>query len=526
MARKLKFDDLFNDSSETADEKRIRESREYWKQTASNIPGSVAQLGRDIVYPIAHPIETAKSLLDLGSGVVQLAIPGEQPNEAVAKAVGEYFADRYGSMDSFKQSFKDDPVGVLADVSAVLTGGGFLGIKGSAALGSTSQIGQAAQSAGRLLDPITPVTATATAIPRAISSVGPAAFGKLSGTSPETVRAALAASREGGLAKQTFLDNLRGNVSEAEIVPRARGALDQIATDLTDYYKSGTSEVLSSTAKVDFDEIAKITKDIEKANAVGTGGTATTLTAQGQRKLKVIEKIIEEFRKDPSTHNMAGLDAMKKRIDNEYPTGVNPDKSAERVVATARKAVNDILIELDPKYAEVMQAYQRGIEMQKGLEKDLALGPRKSTAAALSKLSSTLKEGPGREVALDQLRTLNPDLIPALAGQQLSRIAPAALAGVAGPMAIGLSAGEILQKGVEAGKKIGGLSAFLTATSPKFVGEASNIIGTTQRLMNPITRNYAPIARASRLAGSIEEEIANERERERLLNQAQQLLSQ
>ena len=93
-------------------------------------------------------------------------------------------------------------------------------------------------------------------------------------------------------------------------------------------------------------------------------------------------------------------------------------------------------------------------------------------------------------------------------------------------MAIGLSAGEILQKGVEAGKKIGGLSAFLTATSPRFVGEASNIIGTTQRLMNPITRNYAPIARASRLAGSIEEEIANERERERLLNQAQQLLSQ
>ena len=44
--------------------------------------------------------------------------------------------------------------------------------------------------------------------------------------------------------------------------------------------------------------------------------------------------------------------------------------------------------------------------------------------------------------------------------------------------------------------------------------------------MNPITRNYAPIARASRLAGSIEEEIANQRERERLLNQAQQLLSQ
>ena len=101
MARKLKFDDLFNDSSETADEKRIRESREYWKQTASNIPGSVAQLGRDIVYPIAHPIETAKSLLDLGSGVIQLAVPGEQPNEAVAKAVGEYFADRYGSRDSF-----------------------------------------------------------------------------------------------------------------------------------------------------------------------------------------------------------------------------------------------------------------------------------------------------------------------------------------------------------------------------------------------------------------------------------------
>lgn len=73
------------------------------KQAITNLPGSTLKLGKDIVDVIINPVTTAKSIFELGKGVVSLAIPGEQPSEETAKAVGRYFVDRYGSLDNIKK---------------------------------------------------------------------------------------------------------------------------------------------------------------------------------------------------------------------------------------------------------------------------------------------------------------------------------------------------------------------------------------------------------------------------------------
>lgn len=103
------------------------EDKSYLQETLSNVVPSGKKLIKETADMIMNPVDTAKSLYQLGSGVVQLAIPGEQKNEEVARAAGQYFADRYGSLEKAKESLKNDPVGVLTEVVGVVTGGAGLG---------------------------------------------------------------------------------------------------------------------------------------------------------------------------------------------------------------------------------------------------------------------------------------------------------------------------------------------------------------------------------------------------------------
>tara|TARA_R100001082_G_scaffold96794_2_gene64447 strand:- start:41 stop:2185 length:2145 start_codon:yes stop_codon:yes gene_type:complete len=103
------------------------EDKSYLQETLSNVVPSGKKLLKETADMIMNPIDTAKSLYQLGSGVVQLAIPGEQGNEDIARAAGQYFADRYGSLEKAKESFKNDPVGVATEALGVAAGGAGLG---------------------------------------------------------------------------------------------------------------------------------------------------------------------------------------------------------------------------------------------------------------------------------------------------------------------------------------------------------------------------------------------------------------
>ena len=61
------------------------------QQAVQNLPRSTYQLGADIVNTIINPVTSAKSILSLGKGIIQLAIPGEQKDEKTARALGQYF---------------------------------------------------------------------------------------------------------------------------------------------------------------------------------------------------------------------------------------------------------------------------------------------------------------------------------------------------------------------------------------------------------------------------------------------------
>ena len=86
-------------------------------QALVNFPSSLAQMGEDVIKPFLEPVITAKSLFELGKGVVQLAIPGEQGSEETARRVGEFFAGRYGGIENIKRTIATDPAGFLAELA-------------------------------------------------------------------------------------------------------------------------------------------------------------------------------------------------------------------------------------------------------------------------------------------------------------------------------------------------------------------------------------------------------------------------
>lgn len=98
------------------------------KMVENAIPSAKRAVG-DIVDAVVNYEDTAEAMGNLAVGTGQKAwrniTGGEEKGdkEWAADAVGQYFTDRYGSMDGFKRALAYDPVGVLSDMSTVFTGG-------------------------------------------------------------------------------------------------------------------------------------------------------------------------------------------------------------------------------------------------------------------------------------------------------------------------------------------------------------------------------------------------------------------
>ena len=140
---------------------------QYLGDLVSNIPGSAADVAGDLWSAISSPIDTLKGLGGAAVGAVQLlkderGIPtrntfGDQRDQA--RAVGSYYADRYGGGQEFLDSLRSDPVGVGLDVGGVLTGGAGAaarvpGIAGrlARAVASADPVAAGGRVAGRAMD--------------------------------------------------------------------------------------------------------------------------------------------------------------------------------------------------------------------------------------------------------------------------------------------------------------------------------------------------------------------------------------
>jgi len=142
----------------------------------SNIGESAVKTAQGIVQPLTQPVQTAKDLGNLVMGVAQLAMPGTQDKEKFARALGQFYLDRYGSFEKAANTIYQDPVGVVADISTVIGGGaGVLKAGGQATKIS------GLTKAGRTLEALTPEATIA----KGIGKVTPKGITKKIGTKIE-----------------------------------------------------------------------------------------------------------------------------------------------------------------------------------------------------------------------------------------------------------------------------------------------------------------------------------------------------
>ena len=102
---------------------------------AQNVLKSGGRFIEDIRSALLHPIETGKSLYNVGAGVAEKFTPGVQKHEKYANAIGNFYKQRYGGVKNIGNSLYYDPVGVAGDVSAVFGAGAGL-LKGAAGIAS------------------------------------------------------------------------------------------------------------------------------------------------------------------------------------------------------------------------------------------------------------------------------------------------------------------------------------------------------------------------------------------------------
>lgn len=136
-------------------------------EAVKNLPGSASQFVGGIVQAVTSPVQTLTSILDAGAGALRNALPqgvvnfidqfdtnpqATQRAVQTANAIGGMYKDRYGSYEGIKRTFAEDPVGAVADLSTLLTGGGAAATK----LGA-KQTGAAVSRAGAAINPMRPI---------------------------------------------------------------------------------------------------------------------------------------------------------------------------------------------------------------------------------------------------------------------------------------------------------------------------------------------------------------------------------
>ena len=465
---------------------------EVLAEAVKNLPSSAAQLVTDVTYPIRHPIETAQSLASLGRGVVKLIAPGEptfyDEDEEAAKAVGKFFADRYGTFDGFKQSFATDPLGVASDVALVFTGGAGLAAKVPGVAGKTTQT---ISKVGTAIDPVLQGAKLAGATTVGAGKLAAPILGLTTGAGADAIQVAARAGASSPEIQKMFLDNLRGDVAPEEIVPKALGALKDRQTATRGRFKKDKKALQLEATPVNFENIKQAIASFE--NKYMFEGVSE-LSIKAQNKLKELKKIIKLFEDNPKLHNAKGLDILKRRIDAEYPTGLNVGDSGV-VVTELRNVVKSKILDEVPEYGKVMKDYEVAIKLEREFMQELSLGKNKQAGTTLRKLQSALRNNVNTSYGnrLNMLADLDPSLITEIGGQALSSITPRGLQGLSASGVAGY--GAFVNPAMLAG---------LPLQSPRLVGETAFKIGQLQKSLAPLkTQTALDLARGARFTGEV-----------------------
>ena len=418
-------------------------------ESAKNLIPSTVKFGVDTASALLHPVDTATNVARLAEGGLanlSEAIPGKatvvqnrytqamQPSEdyqqslekskGIASSVGKQYADRYGSIESFKRAVAEDPASILGDVSTLLTGGASLAPK-------AGKLASALRTAGDVTNPLYAASKVISTPAGVIGSIAKGTIGTTTGAGGEAIGQAVKAGETGN---QVFLNNLRKTINMEDAVDIAKSGLDNMRKEKNAAYRSGMVDISQDKSVLSFDDVDNAINNAKAKNY----DFGEYKDASAQEALDKVEKLVNTWKKkSPDAHTPEGLDFLKQKINNEILGKLDYQKDA-----FARNLVGDVYSELKstinnqaPAYADVMKKYGEASDTINEIKKSLSLGEKASADTSLKKLQSILRDdvsssfGHRKDLAQQLVEHGAEDLMPALAGQSLSSWKPRGMLG-------------------------------------------------------------------------------------------------
>lgn len=475
----------------------------------ANFPSSFRNLIGNIVTAIANPLETGKSILDVGAGALQNVLPerlvqavGEdKQSREMARKVGEFYAERYGTGEGFKRAIAEDPAGVLADLSTVLSGG---------AMAAPRAIAQPLSRAAAMVDPLTQAARGVTAVTGKVGKgiVAPI-IGASTGAGRESIEQAFKAGQKGGDVADQFRANITGRADPTEILDIAKSNLDELNKVKQAEYRSGMVNIKNDKSILEFGDIDKSLDNAFKKVTFNK----QVVNKSAAEKIQEAKGLVDNWKSlDPAQyHTPEGLDALKRQVGDVLEGIPFEQKVARASIGDIYNSVKSTIQKQAPTYAKTMKAYTEATDQIREIERALSLGKKASVDTSIRKLQSLMRDNVqtnyGQRVKLaKELETMGgQEFMPGIAGQALSSLTPRSLAaqGSAGGAAIaGLALNPMA------------LTA-LPLTSPRIMGETAYGLGVGTRragefgkLVPPLLdrRTYNLLYQSGQIPGLLEEQ--------------------
>ena len=465
----------------------LGEAGDYLSETAANVPGSAQQLAVDTITPLLSPVETAKTMGELAQSVAgKLGIGDASPE--MANAVGQYFTDRYGGFEQTQNTFRDDPVGVFADVAGVFLGGTGL------ARAATTGIGKAAKATtGRTLKATPGVTKALDVVNKVGDIIDPAnvvlrgtgktlgvlgqmaapVSGFFSGVGADMLKQHFNITRKGGGNTKVMNDAVREGIT-SEMTEKVMAGHRELGKKQSEAFVSAKNNLKLKDIEATPEQLVAVKNLVTDYKENRTFNNMLELSPEAVKKADEIQKRINIFSADNRNFNAAGLDSLKRQIDKLYPTGLKVG-DAGAVVAELRNNVKNMVLDVaGEEYGRVMKTYEDAAEASRIIQKELSLGGASIPSTRLRKIRKATKD-PDVQQALNKI---DPTLMPQVVGSAFTDIMPVeGMTRFAGsiPAILNLGAGNIPALAVQA-----------MAQSPRLSGVASGAAGRVARGVDQI----------------------------------------
>ena len=499
-------------------------------QAVVNTPASAGRMVSGLYEAVTSPVQTVSGLMDAAAGGLQNALPksvtdfinqfetnpeAAQRAMTAANAVGGAVKERYGTLEGIKNTIATDPVGVVGDLSTLLTGAG-AAVRGPAMVaGAVARklpaAGNVASTMSNMADKLSTAANVTNPINAMVKAPGMAydlavaltkqGLALKTGVGTEPITQAVRAGKEGNT---TFVENMRGQVPITQVLDDARTNLAQMNLDKQKDYRSGMVNIKNDKSVLDLSGVEAVLKNAE--NSTGFKQSGIPKDAKAVEVLQKIRDKIDHWKKlDPAEyHTPEGLDYLKQSLWDDFGKLGKEEKTAYSVGKQIYDSIKNQISAQAPEYSKVMKNYSEASDQIKEIERALNLGNTASADTAMRKLQSLMRNnvntnyGQRLELAKQLEAMGGNEIMPALAGQALSQWTPRGLQrATAGP--------EAFLAYATGGPALAAID--LAASSPRLVGEAAykygqmaNALNKAKQPVTDITKQLPMTAQQAKLA--------------------------